>query len=154
MKPFNFSALRNHRGRIPLTLALAATLAFGAVAHADLLGSVVKGGIIGILIKQFARPINDGVNKITGSAGAPTTEATKVVPIVSVGQGGYVGAAQVSGPKVSVDKVQAVGMLEGNVAGNQFRLKALVPITTDKPSPGNLHRVKGVGVSAIIDIKV
>jgi hypothetical protein len=129
-------------------------MAFGAVANADILGSVVKGGIIAVLIKQFARPINDGVNKLTGSAGAPQLEATKVVPIVSIGQGGYVGAAQVSGPQEQVNQVQSVGMLEGGIEGNRFRLKALVPITTDKPGKSGLQRVKGVGVSAIIDIRV
>jgi hypothetical protein len=145
---------RRRRPLLPIALAVAGVLAVGTVANADLLGSVVKGGIIGILIKQFARPINDGINKITGDAGAPMLESTKVVPIVSVGQGGYVGAAQVSGPKKQVDQVQAVGMLEGSIQGNQFRLKALVPITTDKPGKGGLNRVKGVGVSAIIDIRV
>lgn len=139
---------------LPITLILAGTLAFGSVVQADLLGSVLKGGLVAVVIKQFSRPINDAINKLTGSSGAPITEATKVVPIVSVGQGGYVGAAQVSGPKVSVDKVQAVGMLEGTLNGDQFRMKALVPITTTKPSIGSLKRVKGVGVSAIIDIKV
>ena len=145
---------RRRRPALPIALAVAGVLAVGSVANADLLGSVVKGGIIGILIHQFAHPINDGINKILNNAGAPTLESTKVVPIVSVGQGGYVGAAQVSGPKKQIDQVQAVGMLEGNIQANQIRLKALVPITTDKPGAHGLQRVKGVGVSAIIDIKV
>lgn len=125
------------------------------VARADILGSLVKGAAIAIAIKQFNRPINDGVNKLTGSAGVSLDEATKVVPIVSIGQGAYVGAAQVSGPKENVDLVQSVGMLEGSLQGRTFRLKALVPLSTDKPgSKNNLDRVKGVGVSAIIDVKI
>ncbi|MCW3061314.1 MAG: hypothetical protein JWQ02_3135 [Capsulimonas sp.] len=137
--------------------AVAGTIACGGVAgaaHADLLGSVLKGGAIAFLIQQFAKPINTGINKVTGSAGVSVTEATKVVPIVSVGQGGYVGAAQVSGPKTSLDKVKAVGMLEGSVNGDQFRLKALVPIDTTSPKGVQLKRIKGVGVSAIVDIKI
>jgi hypothetical protein len=138
-----------------VAIALAGSMLTGGLmmAQADLLGSVVKGGLIAVLIKQFNRPINDGINKLTGSAGAPVTDATKVVPIVSIGQGGYVGAAQVSGPKAKLDQVQAVGMIEGGLNGNMFRLKALVPIDTDKPGK-SITRVKGVGVSAIVDIKV
>jgi hypothetical protein len=144
----------------PVVATLVAGTMLGAgvtagVARADILGSVLKGGVIAILVHQFAKPMNEGINKLTGSAGAQTLEATKVVPIVSVGQGGYVGAAQVSGPGEQVDKVQAVGMLEGNLNGNQFRLKALVPIDTEKPNGSKgLTRIKGVGVSAIVDIKV
>ena len=136
------------------TLTVGTVLGVGAV-RADILGSVLKGGGIAFLIKQFNRPINDALNKLTGSAGAPLTEATKVVPIVAVGQGGYVGAAQVSGPQDALNNVQAVGLLEGSLNGKVFRLKALVPIDTTTPSGGTkLTRVKGVGVSAIIDIKV
>jgi hypothetical protein len=125
------------------------------VAHADLLGSVLKGAGIGILVKQFQRPLNDGINKLTGSAGAGQYEATKVVPIVSIGQGGYAGAVQVSGPKVQVNQVQAVGQVEGSVVGDRFRLKALIPITTEKPTDlKSLKRVKGVGVSAIVDVRI
>jgi hypothetical protein len=134
---------------------LVGTLTGVAASHADILGSVLKGAGIGILIKQFNKPINEGINKLTNSAGVPLVEATKVVPIVSIGQGSYVGAAQVSGPQDALDQVQAVGMLEGSVSGKTFRLKALVPIDTEKPGGGQtLRRVKGVGVSAIVDIKV
>ncbi|MBV9851778.1 MAG: hypothetical protein JO250_19085 [Armatimonadetes bacterium] len=143
----------------PVVAAALAGTVFGAgltagVVHADLLGSVLKGAGIAFLVKQFQRPLNDGINKLTGDAGAPQTQATKVVPIVSIGQGGYVGAAQVSGPGVQVDQVQAVGQLEGSVQGRTFRLKALVPINTERPSGKTLTRVKGVGVSAIVDIHV
>ena len=138
-----------------LALIIAGSAWIGIAARADLLGSIVKGGAIAILIKQFNRPLNDGINKLTGSAGVQYDEATKVVPIIAIGQGSYVGAAQVSGPQDRVDQVQAVGMLEGSLQGRTFRMKALIPITSDKPgSKTNLERVKGVGVSAIIDIKV
>lgn len=135
--------------------ALLGATVTGGIARADLLSTILKGAGIGILVKQFQRPINDGIDKITGSAGAGRYEATKVVPIVSIGQGSYVGAVQVSGPKVQVDQVQAVGQVEGSIAGDRFRLKALIPIDTEKPSDlKSIHRIKGVGVSAIIDIRV
>ena len=142
-----------------LAAGLAGTI-FGAaltsgVAHADLLGSVLKGAGIGILVKQFQNPINDGINKLTGSAGAGQYQATKVVPIVSIGQGGYAGVVQVSGPKVQVDQVQAVGQVEGSVLGDQFRLRALIPINTEKPTDlKSIKRIKGVGVSAIVDVRI
>lgn len=142
-----------------IAAGLAGTL-FGAmltagVAHADLLGSVLKGGGIGVLVKQFQRPINDAINKLTGSAGPGQDEATKVVPIVSIGQGGFVGAVQVAGPQAQVNRVQAVGQVEGSIIGGQFRLKALIPIDTQKPSDlKSIRRVKGVGVSAIVDVKI
>ena len=124
-------------------------------ARADLLGSVLKGAGIGILVKQFQRPINDGLNKLTGSAGPAADEATKVVPIVSIGQGGYVGAVQVSGPKIQVDRVQAVGQVEGGILGDKFRLRGLIPIDTEKPADlKSIRRVKGVGVSAIVDVRI
>ena len=133
---------------------LGATLT-GGIAHADLLSTILKGAGIGVLVKQFQRPINDGLNKLTGTAGPGQYEKTKVVPIVSIGQGGYVGAVQVSGPKIQVDQVQAVGQVEGSIVGNRFRLKALIPINTEKPSDlKSIKRVKGVGVSAIIDVRV
>ena len=133
---------------------LGASLTAG-IAHADPFTSILKGGGIAILIKQFNRPINDALNKLTGSAGASSDEATKVVPIISIGQGGYAGAVQVSGPREQVDRVQAVGQLETSLGGNRFRLKALIPIDTTSPSgKTTLRRIKGVGVSALIDIKV
>ena len=137
-----------------LAVSIAAMGILAGAARADLLGSLVKGGIVAVLIKQFNRPINDAINKLTGSAGAPISEATKVVPIVSIGQGGYVGAAQVSGPQYLLDKVQSVGMLEGGLNGNQFRLRALIPIGTLNPNKNQIQRIKGVGVSAIVDIRV
>ena len=133
---------------------LGATLT-ARVARADLLGSVLKGAGIGILVKQFQRPLNDGINKLTGSAGPAQNEATKVVPIVSIGQGGYAGAVQVSGPREQVNRVQAVGQVEGSVVGDRFRLKALIPIDTEKPrNLQSIRRVKGVGVSAIVDVRI
>ena len=44
--------------------------------------------------------------------GAGTNYATKVVPIVSIGNKGYIGAAQVIGDADQVEKVKAVGQLE------------------------------------------
>ena len=122
------------------------------VTQAFGLGDIFKVGGISILISKFATPLNDFVNTITFKAGGSHDYATKVVPILSFGNGGYIGAAQVIGSQDLVDKTQAVIQVEGDFSGRQFRVKALVPI--DSKNPVNFSRVNGVGVSAIIDVKI
>lgn len=116
------------------------------------LGDVLKVGGIGFVIDKFSGPLNNFINTLTFKHGAGTDYATKVVPILTFGSGGYVGAAQVTGPEDLVDRTEAVVQIEGNFNGNQFRVKALIPI--DSKNPVNFSRVQGVGVSAIIDVKI
>lgn len=116
------------------------------------LGDVVKVYGIGMLIDRFAGPLNSFINNLTGNHNVATVSATKVVPIVSIGGGTYIGAVQVTGPEELVDEVKAVAQIEGNFNGRQFRIKALIPINSTNPF--GAHRVEGVGVSAVIDIKV
>lgn len=120
------------------------------------LGGLVKktivGGAIALLVDKFSGPLNDFVNKLMMNEKLAPQEATKVVPIISVGKALYVGAAQVVGPKDKVDKVQAVAQLEGDFQGGIFRVKALVPVT-ERGKITNLQRVQGVGISAVIDVK-
>jgi hypothetical protein len=133
---------------IVLTAALSAIL--GAVAYAQL-GKILKGGAIALAVDQFGPQINRGINKLTGDKNLSPGLATKVVPILSIGSGGYVGAVQVTGDEVDLEKVKAVAQLEGrvNVIGG-VRLRALVPIAAR--SVTNLKRVPGVGVSALVDL--
>jgi len=122
------------------------------VAYAQL-GTVLKGGAIAFAVDQFGPQINDALNKLMGSKNLGLNQATKVVPILSIGSGGYLGAVQVAGPTESVDRVKAVAQLEGKVkAIGEVRLRALVPIAARSVS--NLKRVPGVGVSAMVDIKL
>lgn len=116
------------------------------------LGDILKVGGIGYLIDRFSTPLNNFINTLTLKHKAGTDYATKVVPILSLGGGGYIGAAQVTGDQELVDRTKAVLQIEGNFNGKQFRVKALIPINS--LSPTNFSRVQGVGVSAIIDIKV
>lgn len=129
-------------------LSLAAIPATQAIS----LGDILKVGGISILIDKFATPLNNFINTLTFKHGGNHDYATKVVPIITFGSGGYVGAAQVIGPQELVDKTEAVIQVEGNFNGNQFRVKALIPI--DSKNPVNFSRVQGVGVSAIIDVKI
>ena len=89
---------------------------------------------------------------LTTQAGGLSTEyTTKVVPIISIGTKGYIGAAQVTGPASSIEQVKAVAQVEGSFNG-MVRVKGLVPV--DSTNPVGASRVQGVGVSALIDLKI
>lgn len=133
-----------------------ATLSTGALVNTTQafslnLGSILKVGGVGILVDRFGGQINDFLNKILAQNNLSTTYTTKVVPIVSVGTNGYIGAAQVTGPASEVERVEAVVQLEASF-NNVARVKGLVPI--DSKNPVNASRIQGVGVSAIIDLKI
>lgn len=116
-------------------------------------GDVLKGAGLALLVAQFDDDINDAINKLTMNKGVGVKDRTKVVPILSIGKGAYVGAAQVSGPAHLVDKVKAVAQLETGFSGKTFRIKALVPVES-KDVVKDIKRVSGVGVSAIVDVRL
>lgn len=134
---------------------LSGVLCAGAVMVSGAqLGNILKAGGIAVLVDRFGPDINKFINQITGQKNAGTTAATKVVPILSIGDGGYIGAVQVAGPEDLVDKVQAVAQIEGRFkAIGGVRVRGLVPVSTKTPHKG-INRVDGVGVSAIIDFKI
>ena len=121
------------------------------VTQAINLGDILKVGGIAILVDKFAGPLNSFINTITAKQGAASDYATKVVPIITFGTGGYVGAVQVTGPQHLVDETKAVIQIEADF-DRQFRIKALVPINSKNPT--NFSRVQGVGVSAMIDVRI
>lgn len=125
--------------------AVPVTQAFG-------FGDILKVGGIAIVVDKFAGPLNNFINTLMVKHGAESGYATKVVPIITFGSGGYVGAVQVTGPQELVDQTEAVIQIEGNFNGSQFRVKGLIPI--DSKNPTNFSRVQGVGVSAIIDVRI
>ena len=132
-------------------------LAAGAVpvAQAIDLGSIIKVAGIGILVDTFGSQLNSFINTLMMQNKAAPEFATKVVPILTVGvlgNSGYIGAAQVMGPQNLVDRVQAVVQVESSFNGNMFRVKGLIPI--DSKIPVNFTRVSGVGVSAMIDVRI
>lgn len=134
---------------------LVAVLAFPRWAPAQDITTLIKIFGIGYVVKQYAGPLNTFVNNLLDNRGVKVREQTKVVPVLSlgVGQASYIGAAQVSGPKAALQKVQAVGQLEGDFSG-VFRVKALVPIDSENPVSDGIRRVPGVGVTAVIDIRL
>ena len=142
------------RMRFVTILLIGAVLAGTTVAtQAIKLGDIVKVGGVAFIVDKFGSQINDFVNKITANKNAGTTEATAVVPILSLGGGGYIGAVQVIGAQENVDNCKAVVQIEANaVFGKNLRVKALVPVGSRTTS--SIKRIYGVGVSAIIDIRI
>jgi hypothetical protein len=137
-----------------LGLALIGAAVTGANAQ-RILRDVLKVGGAVVLADKFGDEINSGINGITraGKLQGSADIDTKVVPVLSVGSGAFVGIVQVAGPPEQVQRVKAVAQLEGGlkVAGG-MRAKVLVPI--DSRNPTNLSRVNGVGLSAIIDVRL
>ena len=135
-----------------LLASLACPTPAGAIDLKDILkeGALIVGG--GALVKTIAGPLNDFINTVTLNRGAQFQGYTKVVPIVSMGDGTHIGAAQVGGTsKASVDETQAVAQLEASFQG--IRAKILIPIDSLNPLQ-QFRRVQGIGVTAIIDVKI
>jgi hypothetical protein len=112
----------------------------------------LKGIVVGAAVKATAGQLNDLLNAASGKHGGKIAQMTKVVPIVSVGEKGYAGAAQVAGPRDAVRQVKAVVQLESTkkIGGNLWRVKALVP--SRSLNPGEFRRVDKVGLSALLDV--
>lgn len=130
-----------------------------ALAQGNILNQLIEVLGIGYVVKTLGPQINDFVNALLLNNQAANREETKVVPILSIGigvsgpGGAYIGAAQVSGPAEALATVEAVAQIEATFS-NTVRVKALIPIDSLIPVPGSFHRVYGVGVTAIIDIRV
>ncbi|HWR39281.1 MAG TPA: hypothetical protein VN611_07255 [Patescibacteria group bacterium] len=136
-----------------LIILIAGMVSFSAVpaaVQAIGIGDLLKVGGVGFVVDRLAGPLNNFINGLMVKSNAGTSFATKVVPIVSAGSQGHVGAAQVTGSQELVDRTQAVLQLEGDFSG--LRVKGLIPI--DSKNPLSFSRVQGVGVSAIIDINL
>lgn len=137
-----------------LVVVMLAVSAAPTVQAIDL-GSIIKVAGIGLLVDTFGSQLNSFINTLMMQNKAAPEFATKVVPILTVGvlgNSGYIGAAQVMGPQNLVDRVQAVVQVESNFNGSMFRVKGLIPI--DSKVPVNFTRVSGVGVSAMIDVRI
>lgn len=140
-----------------LGISAAALVALVAIPQAQAqLEKILEGAGIVFIVDRFGGEINKAVNKLTGDPSGEAGSKTKVVPILSIGQGINAGAAQVSGPRNAVDRVQAVAQLEGNVRlGASLRIKGLIPISTrDVKNSSKLARVYGVGITGLIDTKL
>src|SRR5712692_9436958 len=145
--------MRRHFGGTIATALIVGVLIGGAVQAVKIFG-------IGYVVKTYGSQINDAINTLMLNNKAENKLKTKVVPILSVGigiastnPGAYIGAAQVQGPVAAVNKVEAVAQIEGALF-DAIRLKGLVPVDSLNPIAGNLHRVYGVGVTALVDFRI
>ena len=123
----------------------------GAVDLKDILGDVVGVVAGGYAISAIAGPLNDFINTITLNKGVKANGSTAVVPIVSLGQGTHIGAAQVTGPSGALSSTKAVAQIEASY--RSMRVRILVPVDSSNPIE-RFRRVQGVGVSAIIDVNL
>lgn len=141
------------KGKKYIAMALICGFVLGSgvnISEAGILDKVIKGGVIGKVVDLTAEPLNDAINKVTAKYGVSTTDATKVVPIISVGDGSRAGAAQVSGPQAKVDQCKAALQIEQTILG----VRAMILIPVDNVNYKNVNRVQGVGVSAQLDVKI
>jgi hypothetical protein len=115
-------------------------------------GEVIKGAGIVLITDLLAKQLNDFINTVTLNKGVPEQAATKVVPVVALGSGARAGAVQVTGPKELVDKVKAVVQIETKFTLKNLDVEVFVP--SDSINPLKFNRVEGVGVSALIDLRL
>ena len=135
--------------RRSLIWLVACVLSVGVVAQAANIGEMlVKTVAVGAVVSAVAKPANTGINKLVGGNGPGVS--TKVVPVLSMGEKGYVGAAQVAGSPKLVGQTKAVIQFEKDFADRQYRIKLLMPISSTNPL--NAKRVRGVGISGLLDV--
>ncbi|MEZ5337392.1 MAG: hypothetical protein R3F46_03930 [bacterium] len=154
-----------HRTQIFILLAFMVGMFAGSVVQptramagwdlGDLIKDGAKGAIVGggiaYLVKKNGKEIDKTINKLYKDNNFPIGAATRVVPIVDALGTKHVGAAQIVGPQSAVDEVSSVVLLETSFLDKVFRINGYVPV---KGNVDDLKRVAGVGVSAVIDVKV
>lgn len=114
---------------------------------------VLKTIGIGVVVSQMAGALNDFINTLMLNKGAPNRDMTKVVPIVTLGQGIEAGAAQVSGPKEMVDRVKnVISISTAFDKDKRGQVQGFVP--NESQNPLEIRRVYGVGITAIVDYRL
>ena len=113
-------------------------------------GAIIVGG--GAAVTLLSTQLNDFINTATLNRGMQFDGYTKVVPIVTFGSDTRIGAAQIgANTKDAMERTQAVAQLE--VTFQAIRISILIPIDSLNPVQ-QFRRVQGVGVTAIIDVKI
>ena len=131
-------------------VVIIALMVGGAALAANVGEMVLKTVAVGAVVNAVAKPANTGINRLVGLHNLPPGVSTKVIPVLSVGEKGYVGAAQVAGSQSLVSQVKAVLQFETAFADKQYRIKLLMPINSVNPI--GAKRVRGVGISGLLDI--
>jgi len=132
-------------------VAVALSLLGGGAALAlDLGQALLKTVATGVIVSAVAKPADRAINTLTANQKLPIGVSTRVVPVLSVGEKGYVGMAQVAGSSSLVSKTKSVVQVETSFLDKQYRIKLLMPM--DDVNPIGVNRVRGIGVSALIDM--
>ncbi len=115
---------------------------------------IIKVLGVNAAVRQFAPDINKAINRLSNYKDTPQA-MTKVVTIYSIGisKSSAIGAAQVSGTKEQLAKVESVASPETELFGREIRIRALIPIE-GVPQGGSWKRVPGVAVTGIVDLKL
>lgn len=134
------------------SILIVSLAALPAAASVSFPTEIFRAAAVGAAVSASAPALNKFINTVTFQGGLPSGMSTKVVPILSVGEKGYVGAAQVAGPSAAVSSTKVVWAYDDNFSRNEFRIRILVPGSSLNPL--QLQRVQKVGVTAVIDYAV
>lgn len=130
-----------------LTFGLA--LACGTALATNVGEMVLKTVGIGAVVTAVAKPADKAINSLVGNKNLPVGVSTKVVPVLSLGEKGYVGMAQVGGGQSLVAKTKAVLQVETAFDNKQYRIKLLIPVNSVNPIGAG--RVRGLGITGLLD---
>lgn len=148
------NARRNVAKVFVVGLALAAAVIPMRPAAAINLGDILKVGGWVYIMRNHADELDDGINAVVGRRNLRSTAwVTKVVPIVSVGQGGFIGAVQVAGPRSRIAQTKAALQLESRMLNSSVRARIFVPIDSTNPA-NRIRRVEGVGITTLLDLRL
>lgn len=111
---------------------------------------VLRALAIGTLVREESGQINDFINSVSANRNMPSDSATRVVPAISVGDKGYIGAAQIIGPEDAVFRTDSVFQYQDSFDYGRYRINLMFP--NQGLNPFSFNRVPGVGLSALIDV--
>lgn len=103
----------------------------------------VRDGTRGRMARQPSRTSD----RTAGAQAVQEEIRTKIVPILTLGSGGSIGVAQVSGPVSRVNDVKAVAQLSTDYK-DAARLRIMVPVASENVV-SNIRRVPQVSVTAV-----
>ena len=136
-----------------LALGVALALVPVGAASAIKLGDILKVGGWALILKNNADDIYKGLNAVVGRKNLQSSNwVTKVVPIVSIGQGGFIGAVQVAGPKDKIAETKAALELNTSLLGDDIKARIFIPINSTKLD--KFQRVEGVGTTALLEMRL
>lgn len=126
----------------------------GAASADSILNKIFPAVAGAYAVTAIARPLNGFINSMLEGKGVANRDATKVVPILTLGSGTYIGAAQIVGTEAAVNRTQAVVSFRGAFASDSWNASALIPVNNLNVSGSGVNRVYNVGVDAVINARL